>query len=111
MRDEIGRPGDVAGFQPARHKVVAATFGKDLLDQRLVGLGGSGGEGESDLAKTAFEQAIAATRLAVVVALRRRTGADLNFPVVKSKSPVDRHDLRLDGAILPHSDPPPPPLA
>ena len=28
MRDEIGRPGDVAGFQPARHKVVAATFGK-----------------------------------------------------------------------------------
>jgi len=25
MRDEIGRPGDVAGLQPARHKVVAAT--------------------------------------------------------------------------------------
>src|SRR5271154_1089528 len=100
MRDEIGRPGDVAGLQPARHKVVAALFSKDLLDQRLVGLGGSGGEGESDFAKTEFEQAIAPTRLAVVVALRRRTGEDLNLPVVKSKAPIDRHDLRLDGAIV-----------
>ena len=34
MRDEIGRPGDVAGLQPAGHKVVAAMFGKDLLDQQ-----------------------------------------------------------------------------
>src|SRR3984893_1909957 len=105
MRDEIGRPGDVAGFQPARHKVVAATFGKDLLDQRLIGLGGSSGEGERDLAKTEFEQAIAAARLAVVVALRRRAGEDLDLAVVKSKAPVDRHDLRLDGAIVRQQDP------
>src|ERR1700694_1854682 len=110
MRDEIGRPGDVAGFQPARHKVVAATFGKDLLDQRLVGLGGSGGEGECDLAKTEFEQAVAAARLAVVVALRRRAGEDFDLAVVKSKAPVDRHDLRLDRVILRDQNPRPAPL-
>src|SRR6266851_8054101 len=100
MRDEIGRPGDVAGLQPTWHKIVAATFGKDLLDQRLVGLGGSSGEGERDLAKTEFEQAIAAARLAVVVALRRRAGEDFDLAVVKSKAPVDRHDLWLDGAVV-----------
>ena len=105
MRDEIGRPGDVAGLQPAGHKVVAAMFGKDLLDQRLVGLGGSCGEGERDLAKTEFEQAIAAARLAVVVALRRRAGEDLDLAVVQSKAPVDRHDLRLDGAVVGQQNP------
>src|ERR1700730_16899196 len=105
MRDEIGRPGDVAGLQPARHKVVAATFGKDLLDQRLIGLGGSSGKGERDLAKTEFEQAIAAARLAVVVALRRRAGEDFDLAVVKSKAPIDRHDLRLDGAIVGQQNP------
>jgi hypothetical protein len=30
-------------------------FGKNPLDQRLVGLGGSSSEGERDLAKTEFE--------------------------------------------------------
>ncbi len=54
--------------------------------KRLVGLGGSGGEGERDLAKTEFEQAIAAARLAVVVALRRRPGQDFDLAVVKSES-------------------------
>jgi len=84
---EIGRPGGRAGLQPARHKVVAATFGKDLLDQRLVGLGGSSGEGERDLAKTEFEQAIAAARLAVVVALRRRAA---RISIWRSLSPKRR---------------------
>ena len=100
MRDEIGRPGDVAGFQPARHKVVAATFGKDLLDQRLVGLGGSGGEGDRDLAKTEFEQAIAAARLAIVVALRRRPGEDFDLPIVEPETALDAQDLRLNGALI-----------
>jgi hypothetical protein len=67
--------------------------------------GGSSGEGESNLAKTEFEQAIAAARLAVVVALRRRAGEDFDLAVVKSKASVDRHDLRLDGAIVRQQDP------
>ena len=100
MWDEIGRPGDIAGLQPPRHKIVATMFGKDLLDQRLVGLGGSGGEGERNLAKTKFEEAMAAARLAVIVALRRRAGEDFDLAVVKSKAPVYRHDLGLDGAVV-----------
>src|SRR6266446_5414956 len=104
MRNEIGSPGDVAGLEPAGYKMVAATFGKDSFDQRLIGLGGSGGEGERDLAKTEFEQAIATPRLAVVVALRRCPGQDLDLPVVKPKASVDRHDLRLDGTIVRQQD-------
>src|SRR5271154_2709511 len=104
MRDEIGRPGDVARLQPTGHKVVAAMFGKDLLYQRLVGLGGSGGESERHLTKTKLEQSITAARLAVVVALRRRPGQDLDLPVVQSKAPVDRHDLWLNGAVIGQRD-------
>src|ERR1700687_2508723 len=100
MRDEIGRPGDVAGFQPARHKVVAATFGKDQLDQRLVGLGGSGGEGKCDLAETELKQAGATPRLAVVGAAWRCPSQNLDLPIIKPKAPIDRHDLRLDSAIV-----------
>jgi len=50
------RPGNVGAFSQPGTKVVAATFGKDLLDQRLVGLGEAAGEGERDLAKTEFDR-------------------------------------------------------
>ncbi|WP_283807812.1 hypothetical protein [Bradyrhizobium sp. CCH5-F6] len=37
-------------------------FSQHLLDQGLVGFGGSGGEGKRYLAKSEFEQAIAMAR-------------------------------------------------
>ena len=37
MWNEIGRPGDIAGLQPAGHEAVAAMIDKDLFDQELVG--------------------------------------------------------------------------
>src|SRR5260370_9887154 len=105
MRNEVGRPGDVAGLQPAGHKIVAALFSKDLLDQRLVGFGRSRGGSERDFAKAEVEQAIAAPRLAVVVSLRGRSGEDFDLAVIKPKAPVNRHDLWFDGAIVGQQDP------
>jgi hypothetical protein len=45
MGDEIVRPRDVTGIQPAGYKMVAAVFSEDLLDQGLIRLGGSCSEG------------------------------------------------------------------
>ena len=98
--------------QPAsRRRSQAATkpsrpcSARRLLDRGLVGLRGSGGEGERDVAETEFEQAIAAPRLAVVVALRRRAREDLDLAVVQAEAPVDRRDLRLDRALVRQEQP------
>src|SRR6201989_2143468 len=100
MRDEVGRPGDVARSEPAAHKVRTAMFGKDLFDKGLVGFGGSGREGQGNLAKTELEQAITSTRLTVVVTLRRCAGEDLDLPVVKPKASINCRDLWFDGAVV-----------
>src|ERR1700761_8552037 len=105
MRQELCRPADVAGFEPARHEVGAAAFGQDLFDQCLVGLGGSRREGERDLAKTEFEQAVAAARLAVVVPLWRGAGENFDLPIVQPKATINRRYLRLDRAVIWQHDP------
>ena len=63
--------------------------GQNPCDGDLVGLRGSGGEGKGDLAKAKIEQPIAAPRLAIVVALRRRLGEDLDLAVVEAEAAVD----------------------
>ena len=47
-----------------------------------------------------LEQPVAAARLAVVVALGRRAGEDLDLAVVEAEAAVDRGDLRLDRALV-----------
>ena len=86
--------------KPGGGESVAAMLGEHLLDGGLVGLGGSGGEGKRDLAQTELEQAIAAPGLAVVVALRRGPGEDLDLAVVEAEAAIDRRDLRLDRALV-----------
>ena len=105
MRDEIGGPGDAAGFEPAGHKILAAVLGEHLLDQGLVGLRGGSGKGERDLAKTEIEQAVAAARLAVVVTLRRGAGENLDLPIVQAEAAIDRRDLRFDRALIRQEQP------
>ena len=80
-------------------------LGEHLLDQRLVGLRGGSGKGERDLAKTELEQAVAAARLAVIVALRGGAGEDFDLPIVQAEAAVDRGDLRLDRALVRQEQP------
>src|ERR1700739_3926660 len=82
-----------------------ATFSEHLLDEGLIGFGRSRGEGESNLAKTKFEQTIAAARLAVIVALRCGPSQDLDLPVVQSKAPIDRPDVCLSAPVVRERDP------
>src|SRR6516164_641815 len=100
MRDEVGRPGDVACPEPAGHKVVAAIFGKHPVDQDLVGLGGSSGKGKRDLAETELEQPIATARLAVVVTLWRCPSEDFDLPVIEPETSIDRGDLRFNRTVV-----------
>ena len=74
-----------------------ARLGEDLRDGCLIRLGGRGAERECDLAQSELEQAIAAAGLAVIIALGRGAGDDLDLAVVETETPVDAEDLRLDG--------------
>ena len=76
----------------------------DLGDGGLVGLGRGGGEGERDLAQAELEQAVAAARLAVIVALRRRAAEDLDLAVVEAEAAIDGRDLRLERALVRQED-------
>src|SRR3546814_6829112 len=68
----------------------------DLGDAELVGLDRGGGEGQRDLAQPQLEQPVAAPRLAVVVALRRRPAEDFDLAGVEPKAFVDGGDLRSE---------------
>ena len=52
------------------------------------------------LTEAEFEQPVAASRLDIVVALRRRAGEDLDLPVVEAKAPINHANLRLEGAFV-----------
>ena len=72
----------------------------DLGDGGLIGLGRRGGEGERDLAQAQLEQAVAAARLAVIVALRRRAAEDLDLAIVQPEAAIDGCDLRFERALV-----------
>ena len=52
-----------------------------------------------------LEQAIAAARLAVIVALRRGAAEDLDLPVVEAEAAIDRRDLRFERALVGQEEP------
>jgi len=64
-----GGPSNAAGVEPSTGEAFAAVGGEQVGDELLVGFRRRGREGERDLAKAELEQAVAAARLAVVVAL------------------------------------------
>ena len=90
--------------EPSGRESVAAVLGDDALDRGVVGLGRGGAEGERDRAETQLEQPIAAARLAVIVALRRRAREDLDLAIVEAEAAIDRGDLRLDRALVRQED-------
>ena len=103
--EHVGRPVEVLGAQPGGGEAVSAMGGEKIGDGGLVGLRGSGGEGERDLGEAELEQAIAAPRLAVIVALRRRPAQDLDLAVVETEAAIDRGDLRLERALIRQEEP------
>ncbi len=63
-----------------------AVTGQRIRNGGLIGFGGSGREGERDLAEAQLEQAIAALGLAVVVPLWGCPGQDLDLAIVEPES-------------------------
>src|SRR5262249_58616883 len=103
--EQVRCPVEALAAQPGGGKAVVARLGEDLRDGCLIGLGGRGGEGERDLPQSELEQAIAAARLAVIVALGCCSGDDLDLVVIEPETPVDSEDLRLNGALGPKEEP------
>ena len=87
-------------IEPGAGKALAAIFGDESGNRFLIGLRGRGAERERKGTEAKFEQAIAAPRLAVIVALWRRPRDDLDLPVVEAEAAIDRDDLRLDRAFI-----------
>ena len=97
--DRRPRRGRDAASQ-ARAKPSRPCSARSSRDELLIGLRGRRAERERDRTEAEFEQAIAAPRLAVVVALRRRPRDDLDLPVVQAEAAIDGGDLRLDRAFI-----------
>ena len=83
-------------LEPGGHEAVRSMFGKELRDGCLVCLGRGCGEGERNLTKAKFEHPVAATRLAIVVALWRCPAQKFDLAIVESEAAVDGGDLRFD---------------
>ena len=79
--------------------------GEEIGDCGLIGLRGSGGEGERDLGEAELEQAVAAPGLAVIVTLRDAAAQDLDLAVVEAEAAIDRGDLRFEGALIRQEEP------
>ena len=71
----------------------------------LIVLRGCRAEREGEGTKPEFEEAIAAPRLAVIVALGRRPRDDLDLSVVEAEAAIDREDLRFDRPLIGKKDP------
>ena len=88
--NEIGGPQRAAVSEPGGDEGITAVLGEHAVDSGVVGLGRGRAEGERDRAESQLEQAIAAPRLAVIVALGRGAGEDLDLAIVESETLVDR---------------------
>src|SRR3546814_17214287 len=77
-----------------------SVFGYDLCDRSLVRLCRSGAQCERHVRQAELEKPVAASRLTVIVALRRCPREDLDLPVVEPEAAIDRGDLRFDGAFV-----------
>ena len=102
--DQVGRPIDAALTQPCGEEAVAAVFGDDLCNERLVGFGGCGAEREADFGQAKLEQAIAARRLAIVLALGGCPADDVDLAIIEAEAAVYAQDLWFDRAIIGQED-------
>ena len=97
---KLSRPVQPAMAQPCRREALAPLPGHDRIDRQLIGLGRGGGKGERHLAKAQLEQAIAASRLAVVIPLGCGAGEDLDLAGVEPEAFVNPRDLRFACALV-----------
>src|SRR5260370_41490103 len=98
--EHVGCEIEAIQAKPRGGEAVGGVSGPCFCDGRLVCLGGRGGEGERYLGEAELEQPVAAARLAVVVAFRRRAAEGFDLPVVQAEAPVNRLDLRFERAVI-----------
>ena len=105
VRDQLGRPIDAAMAQPAGKEAVTPMLGMNARDFGLVGFGGCGAEREADFGQAKLEQPVAASRLAIVFAFRRRAGDQLDLSVIEAEAAIDARDLRLNRPFVRQQEP------
>ena len=86
--------------KPGGQEIVAALFGENVRDGRLVGLRCGRAKRQCDFGEPQLEEAIAASRLAVVVTLRHCPRDDLDLAVVEAETSIDGGNLRLDRPLV-----------
>ena len=102
--NEIGGPARPRSASQASTKASRPNSASTSVDRGVIGLGRGRAEGERDSAPARLEQPVAAPRLAVIVALGRGAGDDLDLAIVEAEAPVDRGDLRLDRPLVGQED-------
>ena len=100
MADQIGGPVEAARLEEPGGEIARPVFGQDGVDESLRGGIGCAAERQRDRAKPQLEQPIAAPRLQVVVAFRRRLGDQFDLPVVEAEALVGGPRLRLDRPVI-----------
>ena len=75
-------------------------LGEDRLDGGLISFRGCRTKREGDFGEPQLEQPVAASRLAIIVALGRGPAEDLDLAVVQAEASIDRGDLGLDRAFV-----------
>src|SRR3546814_14886881 len=77
-----------------------SVFGYDLCDRSLVRLCRSGAQCERHVRQAELEKPVAASRLTVIVALRRCPREDLDLPVVEPEAAIeDRKSVVLGKSV------------
>src|SRR3546814_3704641 len=84
--------------QPGLREATATMLRDQLGDTALVRFRGRRREGQGDFTQPEIEQAVAASRLAIIVALRCCPAQYLDLAGVKAEPFVNARDLRLAGA-------------
>src|SRR3546814_9561658 len=86
-------------LQPGLREATATMLRDQLGDTALVRFRGRRREGQGDFTQPEIEQAVAASRLAIIVALRCCPAQYLDLAGVKAEPFVNARDLRLAGAL------------
>ena len=94
------RPFEPGLIEEARSKIGAAVLGKDARDALLaIGIGGAA-QRERHGSEAELEQPVAARRLEIILALRRRARDQFDLPGVEPEARIGHLALRLDRAVV-----------
>ena len=102
--DQLAGPAEALGLEEAGGKAVPVACGKASVDELVVVRRRGAAEREGHGTEAQLEQAVAARRLGVVVAFRRRRAEDLDLARIEPEALVDALGLRLQRPVVGQED-------